>query len=97
MRKQTLKEIIGFYLVDTGLETPGSLTPRGDLPNSLEIVFGLHSVGSWLLGSRKHWVGDHNRRFSDRPQGVAGSGAGYLQIKHQEEESVGLISVLQLY
>jgi hypothetical protein len=32
-----------------------------------------------------------------KPEDNGGSRVGYLQIKYQEEESVGLVSVLQLY
>lgn len=42
-------------------------------------------------------MGAHKTRFSHKSQGMSDSRVGYLQIKHQEEESVGLISVLQLY
>ena len=46
---------------------PVSLTPGGDLPKASETLLGVHGVGGWLLVSRKPWVGDHNRSFSDRP------------------------------
>lgn len=74
-----------------------SLTPGADSPRVSVILFGIHNVGAWLLIPRKLWIGAHKTRFSHKSQGVSDSRVGYLQIKHQEEESVGLISVLQLY